>query len=54
MSLFIASVAFIDPDKLAVAKLAILLASLLAGAVGFLILRQVSHVEPQELHMESQ
>jgi NhaA family Na+:H+ antiporter len=54
MSLFIASVAFIDPDKLAVAKLAILLASLLAGAIGFLILRQVSHVEPRELHMESQ
>ena len=45
MSLFIASLAFIDPDRLALAKLAILLASLLAGATGFLILRQGSQVE---------
>ena len=44
MSLFIASLAFIDPDRLAMAKLAILLASLLAGAAGFLILRWGSHV----------
>jgi NhaA family Na+:H+ antiporter len=39
MSLFIASLAFVDPDTLAVAKLAILLASMLAGVTGFLVLR---------------
>ena len=42
MSLFIASLAFADSDTLATAKLAILLASLLAGAIGFLVLRQVT------------
>lgn len=41
MSLFIASLAFSDLDTLAAAKLAILLASLLAGVVGLLLLRQV-------------
>jgi NhaA family Na+:H+ antiporter len=44
MSLFIASLAFVDPDRLAIAKLAILLASLLAGVVGFLVLRLGSRV----------
>jgi NhaA family Na+:H+ antiporter len=41
MSLFIASLAFAHPDTLATAKLAILLASLLAGAAGFIVLRRV-------------
>ncbi len=41
MSLFIASLAFTDPATLATAKLAILLASLLAGVAGLLLLRQV-------------
>jgi len=41
MSLFIASLAFANPDTLATAKLAILLASLLAGVMGFIILRRV-------------
>jgi NhaA family Na+:H+ antiporter len=42
MSLFIASLAFANPDTLASAKLAILLASLLAGASGLILLRQVA------------
>jgi NhaA family Na+:H+ antiporter len=41
MSLFIAALAFPDPDTLATAKLAILLASVLAGVTGLLILRQM-------------
>ncbi|MEO7908012.1 MAG: Na+/H+ antiporter NhaA [Roseiflexaceae bacterium] len=41
MSLFIASLAFSDPATLATAKLAILLASLLAGLAGLLLLRRV-------------
>jgi NhaA family Na+:H+ antiporter len=41
MSLFIAALAFSDPSTLATAKLAILLASLLAGIAGLLLLRQV-------------
>ncbi len=41
MSLFIASLAFADPALLATAKLAILLASLMAGGVGFILLRRV-------------
>jgi NhaA family Na+:H+ antiporter len=41
MSLFIASLAFTDLGTLATAKLAILIASLLAGVAGLLLLRQV-------------
>ncbi|CAN5661429.1 sodium/proton antiporter NhaA [soil metagenome] len=41
MSLFIASLAFVNPAMLATAKLAILLASLLAGGAGFILLRRV-------------
>ncbi|MCX6049965.1 MAG: Na+/H+ antiporter NhaA, partial [Chloroflexi bacterium] len=41
MSLFIASLAFADPALLATAKLAILVASLLAGGAGFMLLRRV-------------
>ena len=42
MSLFIASLAFTNPDLLATAKLAILLASLLAGISGLVLLRQTA------------
>jgi Na+:H+ antiporter, NhaA family len=45
MSLFVASLAFVTPDRLATAKLAILVASLLAGVIGFLLLRRISPVE---------
>ena len=45
MSLFIASLAFTDPDVLATAKLSILLASLVAGSAGLLMLYRV----PNEL-----
>ena len=45
MSLFIASLAFANPDTLATAKLAILLASLLAGVIGFVLLRRAPQVE---------
>jgi NhaA family Na+:H+ antiporter len=38
MSLFIATLAFADPSVLATAKLAILIASLLAGAIGMVLL----------------
>lgn len=41
MSLFIAGLAFVDESQLKTAKLAILSASLVAGAVGWLILRQL-------------
>ncbi len=45
MSLFIASLAFGDPDILASAKLAILIASLIAGITGFILLRRVPQAE---------
>ena len=45
MSLFIASLAFANPDTLATAKLAILLASLLAGVIGFVLLRRAPQVD---------
>jgi NhaA family Na+:H+ antiporter len=41
MSIFIASLAFDDPTQLATAKIAILLASTLAGSVGLLLLSRV-------------
>ena len=44
MSLFIASLAFNNPETLATAKLAILIASSLAGGAGLLLLRQVPPV----------
>lgn len=52
MSLFIASLAFTDPDTLATAKLAILLASLLAGSIGLLVLRQIPNTEPLPVQTE--
>ncbi len=45
MSLFIASLAFSDPMHLATAKLAILIASALAGSVGLLLLSRVPEVK---------
>lgn len=46
MSLFIASLGFNNPEILEAAKLAILIASLIAGTVGLLILARVKAVEP--------
>jgi Na+/H+ antiporter NhaA len=42
MSLFIASLAFADATHLATAKLAILIASTVAGGAGLLLLSRVS------------
>lgn len=42
MSLFIAALAFAQPEVLATAKLGILIASLIAGSVGLLLLRRVT------------
>ena len=39
MSLFITNLAFTDPDQVQMAKIGILAASLLAGTVGFVILK---------------
>ena len=44
MSLFIASLAFNDPDVLATAKIAILIASLIAGSIGLLLLYRAPSV----------
>lgn len=40
-SIFIALLSFADPDVVAVAKFAILTASLLSGAIGFILLKMV-------------
>jgi NhaA family Na+:H+ antiporter len=45
MSLFIAALAFVQPDILATAKLGIFLASLIAGSAGLLLLRRVTSEE---------
>jgi Na+/H+ antiporter NhaA len=45
MSLFIAALAFAQPELLATAKLSILIASLIAGSTGLLLLRRVTSVE---------
>ena len=47
MSLFIASLAFTDPTYLTPAKLGILSASVIAGVIGFIILRLVSPRKPE-------
>lgn len=41
MSIFITTLAFTDPNRLAIAKIAIMSASLIAGAAGFLVLRGI-------------
>ena len=41
MSIFIALLSFADPDVVAVAKFAILTASVLSGAIGFILLKTV-------------
>ena len=48
MSLFIASLAFADADVLATAKVAILVASLLAGTAGLLLLRRLPQPAPAD------
>jgi len=45
MSLFIAALAFAQPEVLASAKLGILIASLIAGSAGLLLLRRVTSAE---------
>jgi NhaA family Na+:H+ antiporter len=42
MSLFIATLAFVQPEVLATAKLGILIASLIAGSAGLVLLRRVA------------
>ncbi len=46
MSIFVATLAFDDPDQIANAKIGILLASAIAGATGFVLVRRVSRAEP--------
>ena len=48
MSLFIASLAFEDGDMLVLAKLGIMAASVIAGTVGWLLVRVTSDVEQQQ------
>ncbi len=45
MSLFIASLGFADPAVLATAKLAILLASVIAGTSGLVLLSRIKPME---------
>ena len=45
MSIFIANLAFEQADRLAIAKVGILAASLVAGIGGWLILRRAPHVD---------
>ena len=49
MALFIAGLAFADPASLAAAKLGILSASLIAGVIGFVLLRRSSNGTLQEM-----
>jgi Na+:H+ antiporter, NhaA family len=46
MSLFIANLAFADEHLLNISKTAVLLASLIAGCIGFLVLRSISTQDP--------
>ena len=48
MSLFIASLAFADANVLATAKVAILVASLVAGTVGMVVLRRLPQPTPTD------
>ncbi len=47
MSLFIADLAFLDEENLALAKIGILGASIIAGATGFLLLRLATKPQPE-------
>ena len=48
MAIFVANLAFVDPNMIAMAKAAILAASLIAGIAGFFILRAVTDEEDEE------
>jgi NhaA family Na+:H+ antiporter len=48
MSIFIATLAFTDPTRLAAAKIAIIGASVVAGVAGFLLLRSVTVTPPEQ------
>ena len=48
MAIFVTNLAFVDPNMIAMAKAAILAASLIAGIAGFFILRAVTDEEDEE------
>lgn len=48
MSLFIADLAFLDEEQLALAKIGILGASILAGVIGYIVLRLATDRQPDE------
>ena len=48
MSLFVSNLAFSDPSQVAAAKAAILVASLIAGTAGYVLLRVISPNAPKE------
>ncbi|MFX0052453.1 MAG: Na+/H+ antiporter NhaA [Candidatus Hermodarchaeota archaeon] len=52
MSLFIASLALIDPTNLIMAKIGIIVGSLISGLIGYLILRYV-HIITQKSYIET-
>ncbi|MFX1283199.1 MAG: Na+/H+ antiporter NhaA [Promethearchaeota archaeon] len=51
MSLFISSLALIDPGNLVMAKIGIIVGSLISGIIGYLILRYI-HLRTQDLYKE--
>ena len=52
VSLFVAALAFDEPHRVAQAKVGVLFASLLAGAIGYGFLRAASGIEPRMEHGE--
>ena len=48
MAIFVTNLAFVDASTIAMAKAAILAASLVAGVAGFLVLRRVTDEEEEE------
>jgi NhaA family Na+:H+ antiporter len=54
MSFFIANVAFNDPAILTLAKLSVMLASVLAGTIGWIVLRGVRSPSEQRTQVESE
>jgi NhaA family Na+:H+ antiporter len=53
MALFIASAAFDSPQLLSQAKLGILIASLVAGIIGFVLMRVFSPTYTETTHLET-